>query len=310
LGDLNGNGLLDLNEIGALRSTSTPGTSTVQPGYRNPTTREAGLGYERELPGGMGFKAQYFYSWYIRGATDSNLLIPPSAYTPVSYLDPGPDGKVGTADDRQITVYNLNPAFVGLSQIQRQTVPGTWKRSHALNLTLTRRMANGFQIITSYTRNRIRESTLTDPNNPNATINTRNIVSLLEAPNAFKLLGSKTLPYGFAFSANYQFQNGLPYNRTLSVAGLNQGQFSIVADPPGTWRYDNVSELDIRIEKQVKLPKGQQMGFMLEGYNMLNASASTDSDGVGIGTITGGNFGIIAKVMPARTWRLGYRYTF
>jgi hypothetical protein len=177
-------------------------------------------------------------------------------------------------------------------------------------------MANGFQLMTSYGRNHIRQNGIgsgaanTDPSNPNNQINNEGIVSQLEAPNSFKALGSKTFRYGLQFSANYQFQNGLPYNRVLNVTGLNQGQFTIVADPPGTWRYDNVSELDIRIEKQVRLPKGQQMGFMLEGYNMFNASASTDSDGPGIGTVTGGNFGIISKVMPPRTWRLGYRYMF
>jgi len=165
-------------------------------------------------------------------------------------------------------------------------------------------------MMASYARNHIRQNGLADPNNPNAAINNADIVSPFEAPQAFKMLGSKALPYGLQVAANYQFQNGLPYNRMLNVNGLSQGQFAIVADAPGTWRYDNVSELDIRIEKQLKLAKGQRMVFMLEGYNMFNASASTDSDGPGIGTITGGNFGIISKVMPPRTWRLGYRYTF
>ena len=310
MGDLNGNHLLDLNELGALRNTTTPGTSTVGAGYRNPTTNETGIGYDRELPGGVALKTQYFYSWYVRGNTDVNIANPRSAYSPVSYLDPGPDGKTGTGDDKQITVYNLDPAFVPLSTIQRQTIPGTWKRSHAFSVGLQKRMANGFQMMASYARNHIRQNGLADPNNPNAAINNADIVSPFEAPQAFKMLGSKALPYGLQVAANYQFQNGLPYNRMLNVNGLSQGQFAIVADAPGTWRYDNVSELDIRIEKQLKLAKGQRMVFMLEGYNMFNASASTDSDGPGIGTITGGNFGIISKVMPPRTWRLGYRYTF
>jgi hypothetical protein len=294
-----------------LRSTSTPGTSIVQPGYQNPTTKETGLAFEAVLPGNIGFKTQYFYSWYVDGNADANILQPRSAYSPVPYLDPGPDGKAGTADDKALTVYNLSTAFTTLSQIQRSTIPGTWKRSHSISVSAQKRMANGLQLFTSYSRNRVRQTTGVDPNNPNAQINNTDVVSPLDSPNSFKALGSYMLPKGdIQLSLVYGWQNGLPYNRLLNVTGLNQGQFTVIADAPGTWRYDNVNSLDIRVEKQVKLQKGQRVGLMLEGYNMFNASASTDSDGPGIGTITGGNFGIISKVMPPRTWRLGMRYTF
>jgi hypothetical protein len=311
LGDLNGDGLLELNELGTLRSTTNPGTTTIQPGFKNPTTKEASVSYEAELPGKIAFRTQYFYSWYINGETSINVAQPRSAYTAVPYLDPGPDGKVGTADDKQITVYSLDPSVITLSQIQHATTPGTWKRSHAFSVSVQKRLADSFQILTSYTRNHVRQDGLADPNNPNANINNLSAVSPLESPNNFKLSGTYMLPFGgLQLSGVYGWQNGLPYNRVLNVTGLPQGQFTIIADPQGTFRYDNVNSLDIRIQKQLKLAKGQQIGLMLEGYNMFNDNASTDSDGPGIGTVTGGNFGVISKIMPARTWRLGARYTF
>jgi len=39
--------------------------------------------------------------------------VPPQAFTPVSILDPGPDGIPGTFDDQQLTVYAQNPATLG-----------------------------------------------------------------------------------------------------------------------------------------------------------------------------------------------------
>jgi hypothetical protein len=39
--------------------------------------------------------------------------VPASAFTPVSILDPGPDGVPGTFDDQRLTVYAQNPATLG-----------------------------------------------------------------------------------------------------------------------------------------------------------------------------------------------------
>ena len=39
--------------------------------------------------------------------------VPAQAFTPVSILDPGPDGIPGTFDDQRLTVYAQNPATLG-----------------------------------------------------------------------------------------------------------------------------------------------------------------------------------------------------
>ena len=39
--------------------------------------------------------------------------VPAQAFTPVSILDPGPDGIPGTFDDQRLTVYAQNPATSG-----------------------------------------------------------------------------------------------------------------------------------------------------------------------------------------------------
>src|SRR4029077_2890439 len=40
----------------------------------------------------------------------------PSAFTPVTILDPGPDGVAGTFDDRPLIVYRQNPSTLGHDQ--------------------------------------------------------------------------------------------------------------------------------------------------------------------------------------------------
>jgi hypothetical protein len=50
--------------------------------------------------------------------------VPASAFTPVSILDPGPDGIPGTFDDRQLTVYSQSPATLGQGRYLLTNPPG------------------------------------------------------------------------------------------------------------------------------------------------------------------------------------------
>jgi hypothetical protein len=308
LGDLNRNNSLDLNELGNLVSRVVPRNNSIAPGLQNPTVKELGFGFERELPGGVGLKSQYYYSRHVDQYIETNTAIPRSAYTPVPYLDPGPDGRAGTTDDRNITVYNLDQAFVGQTAFVRATLPGLSKAAHSANVSITKRLASGWQLMSSYGFTRVWEDRPVDPNDPNAEIN-KDGRSLLDVPHSFKLVGSYKWANIMDFSASWNVNSGFPTDRVLNVNGMRQGQFTILADPTGTHRYDAQNLLDVRFEKQIRIG-GTRMALMLEGFNMLNSNASTTLDGAGVGTVTGGNFGLISKVTPPRTWRVGTRYTF
>lgn len=310
LGDLNGNNLLDLNELGPLVSKFVPRNNRLDPNLKNPFAEEVGLSYERELPAAMAFKAQYFYARYHDTVIPINTAIPPTAYLPVSMLDPGPDGIAGTGDDRQITVYSVERPFVGGAAFLRTNFPGVQRRAHSLSFTVQKKLSTRWQLLASYAFNRVRETQAVDATDPNARINATGRADV-DAPHDFKLVGSSLLPYDLQVSAQWQIHSGFPYDRQLQVFGLNQGQITILADPRGSYRHDTMSVLDTRIEKQVRLG-GSRLGLMFEGFNMLNSNASLDigTTDLGRGTITGGNFGQIIHPVSARTFRLGARFTF
>ena len=310
LGDLNGNNLLDpASELGALVSTVRARDNRFAPGFKNPNVREVGVSFERQLPLNLSFRTNYYYTQYYDQQVTTNIAIPANAFTPVPYLDPGPDGKEGTADDKNITVYNRAPGLTGSVSV-RSNYSEVSKRAHTFGVTIQKRLANGWQVLSTYNFNRIPENSIGDLNDPNVGINSEGR-STLESPHTLKFAGSYLLRQGSVqLSASWSIQQGQPYNRTLSVRGLNQGTFSITADPTGTWRYDTQNQLDVRGEKQFRLRGGKLIGLQVEGYNMLNNSATTILGSAGVGSVTGGNFGQISHVVPPRTFRLGTRFTF
>ena len=66
----------------------------------------------------------------------------------------------------------------------------------------------------------------------------------------------------------------------------------------------------MRGEKQFRLGGGKLIGLQIEGYNMFNNAATTILGSAGVGSVTGGNFGVISHVVPPRTFRFGSRFTF
>jgi hypothetical protein len=65
-------------------------------------------------------------------------------------------------------------------------------------------------------------------------------------------------------------QSGQPFGRTIS-ANLNYGSFPVLAEPVGTRRMDNVTLLDLRVEKAVRLRSGR-FALFVDVFNAFNAN--------------------------------------
>lgn len=310
LGDLNGDRLLQLNELGNLVSRVVPGNNKLDPNLENPTLRETGLVFEQNLGRGWGLSVQYANSRFSKTPITVNTAIPPSAYSPKSVVDPGPDGTSSTGDDRTITVYNIDPDFVKGSTFVRLNYDGVQRIAHTFSSTMQRRLSKGWQALATYSYNRVSETRAADLSNPNNLINVKGRASI-DAPHTMTLLGSYQLPWALQVSGQWQINSGYPYDRMLQVFGLNQGSITIFAEPTGTYRHDTRSLLDVRLEKQIPIRSGK-VGLMLEGFNVLNNNASVDftATDIGRGRTTGPNFGRVSRIVPARTARFGIRYTF
>ncbi len=67
-------------------------------------------------------------------------------------------------------------------------------------------------------------------------------------------------------------QSGQPFGRTFSTT-LNYGRsVRILAEPMDTRRMDNITILDVRVEKGFRLAEGRRVAVFVDGFNLLNAN--------------------------------------
>jgi hypothetical protein len=123
----------------------------------------------------------------------------------------------------------------------------------------------------------------------------------------FKLQGTYFLPYGFSISSNFIAQTGKPIARMLPVLGMEQGSFSVMAEPRGvTFRLDPYYMLDFRLEKRFNFSRGAAANISADFFNLLNSDAMT-------GTVDIGTSELFMKpdvITPPRRIQLSLRLIF
>src|SRR5262249_5423114 len=106
--DLNGNRILDgPQELGRLLTTvGGAGFVKVDRGLRHAYGEEASTHFEQELVPFLSARASYVYKNTRNGWAEVDLARV-NAYTiPYAFLDVGPDGVRGTADDQPLALYD------------------------------------------------------------------------------------------------------------------------------------------------------------------------------------------------------------
>jgi len=76
----------------------------------------------------------------------------------------------------------------------------------------------------------------------------------------------------------------------------------IFATPLNAYRQDNISVVDLRVEKTVALGPQVKVRLFLDGFNLANAYAAET-----ITTTAGANFQQPTAIMAPRTARIGFR---
>src|SRR5262245_60468773 len=220
------------------------------------------LGVERELPADFSVAVQYVGRRFgdIWALTDTG-----SQYAPVERRDPGPDGRLNTADDGGfVAVFELlNPA----QSFSRLTNPeGAYRRYHAIQAMAQKRFSRTWQLLGSYTRSTLRgnvdagagdnraSGNETDQDggffNPNRRSNADG-PSAFDYTHQFNVQGMYVVPAwgGVNVSGSYRFLSGGAAGRTATITGLQQGNQTVRIEPRGTRRIDGASAIDARIEK-------------------------------------------------------------
>src|SRR5262245_22898983 len=264
---------------------TTGTTTTIDPNFRRPYTDEYSFGVDRELMANFKLSAAYTHR------REKNLQASanpdnPYATTPTTAVDPGIDGIVGTGDDGTYSFFQRISAANRTLITNDPTVLQSYK---GLELTLTKRLSNRWQMLAGYTyrRNRIENSSVdVSPNfliNANGNITSDGQVTgasrcagcaaaNADRPNQFKLTGMYVLPWQeLILSGNFRSQQGPAYTRQISRALAIGAAQTINLEPLGSTLIGTLTTIDLRAGKLFRFNNNRSLETSIDFDNLMNA---------------------------------------
>ena len=152
-----------------LTATSGGGTNrSIDQNLKGPYVDEITTGFDMGLNRTMTVQFNYVYKKDGNGNKSINTALPYDAYTvQTTGVDPGPDNKVGTADDQTLTVYSVPRTYPGFGQnVERIVQAEGNNRYHAFGVTFNKQYANNWSFLFSFDRD-YRDLRDNAPRNPN-----------------------------------------------------------------------------------------------------------------------------------------------
>ncbi|MDE3156422.1 MAG: TonB-dependent receptor [Acidobacteriota bacterium] len=218
---------------------------------------------------------------------------------------------------RIINLYNVppgNPNFGkttdGGPQISAVTYDGLVNYDGVI-VAFNKRLSHHYQFGLSYTGSRARDNLLTgnvgstfaNNNNPGLDYGPSN----LSVPHVFVGNGTVTLPWDVNFGAIVYWRSGSVFSprgiQDLDGDGLVDQRDTTV--PRNSFRTKAYADIDLRGEKVVRLPGGQQISILAEAFNLFNRANVASVNGV-----EGPSFGQPVSFLPGREIQIGIRYLF
>ncbi len=275
--DTNRSGIWEPGEEGDLIDSSGDGAvNTLDPRLRLSGVKEATAWIEHELPASIGVSTGVVWRTEGNPYASQDVNRPFEAYThAVDVPDPGGDGLVGTADDSSsIRVYELGPDFVELPFVNVvRNVPGSDSHYWTWEVTANKRFNGRWSLVAGFDHTWSRASVLAlTPND------------LINAPGGqrrsttwtAKVYGTYAARWDVLITPSVRHQSGEPFGRTF-IAELENDVVEVLAEPIGTRRMDNVTLLDVRVEKGIRLPGERRAAVFVDVYNLLNANPEQSS---------------------------------
>jgi hypothetical protein len=325
--------------IARAKSQFVARSNSIDPNLKDPRDDEIMFAFQRELAANWSFNVDWIQRWFKDQTVDQNCYgLTNTDGTPncagvasTVYIqnraahDFGPDNLNGTADDRDLSVYQVRPEFLGRDAIfhtncGNNSPVSCTQRYKAVEISISKRMSDRWQLQSSYVWSRLDGDLVLDYTNPN---NAYPFVGqgrgTADQPHAFKLLGSYQAPYGITVGANYQALSGLPIDRTLNVT-FSQGTAALRMEPRGTYRADFLNLLSLRADKGFRF-SGHRAAFVAELHNVMNSSAGQNSYGsvtrgfasqaaFDAGRLGTSYFGRVQEIVAPRVLKIGVRLDF
>jgi hypothetical protein len=350
--DPNGDGLFQFGEQDSFRSQYIPGEGTaIDPDLYAPMTNEFTFGIDHEIvdnvllsvtgiirgrDGDTGTvdlgrpfgpmignaRCQAECTPTFEDGSPRDLYDP---YVPVTAVDPGNDGIIGTADDGgPVTVYTLDPNTYGTS-VDLTTNVDDWGfedylHYRGVSLVLSKRWSDNWQVLASYDYGT--NYSKGAATSPNGLYNNRRANNA--RPHNFKFTGNYLIAEpigvnlgvfvraqsGSALGADYEYDGS--YLDTLGpFDDQDDTDIRLTASAEGDpalgrpEREDFTTIVDFRAEKQVTIGKYGVVHFYFDVFNLFNANTVTSlTDNVGR------NWLRINDVLSPRVIRLGGAWDF
>jgi hypothetical protein len=290
-------------------ATTLAGTIQLDPNITSPYSHDASIYLERQVSESIGTRVGFVYKTEDDLIAQYNPGRPIEAYTvPYTVIDSGVDGVIGTADDGTLHLLGVpNTADVNtrfpLTNVTQNTP--RFSRYKTVEASMNKRLANRWaaQIGGSYTM--AHDFPGAYPNSPNGVFDEDNTRW------DFKLSGTYEAPYGIRLSPLVRHQAGANFARTFSVGAASATAAGAIfsgtvnVEPVNSNRHDNITVLDLRVDRGFNLGGGIRVRAFLDLFNMTNSSAAETR------TITTGTaFLRPTAVLAPRTMRIGARLSF
>jgi hypothetical protein len=300
-------------EFHALERRGGVAVESLDPELELPVLDEVAGWIERELPGRIGVRTGVVWRGEHQHFVRQNANQPFTAFTvPVTVADPGPDGLVGTVDDGPfVRAYDLRTEIAALPPVNIvRNVPGSSSHYWTWAIGASRRadgrwtFGAGFAHTwhrdqsAGYSGQAVRNNVypLTPNDLSNAGTGGRHEFRTWTA----KAYGTYEGPWGVRATPVLRHQAGQPFGRTFVTAAPSYGTFRMLAEPVGTWRMDNITIVDVRVEKRIRLHNNWRLAPFVDVFNLLNANPEQNSI-----WSSGPSFLRPVTIVPPRIARIG-----
>jgi hypothetical protein len=115
-----------------------------------------------------------------------------------------------------------------------------------------------------------------------------------------KIYGTYEGPWGIRVTPYLRHLSGQPFGRTFTTT-LNYGNVRVLAEPIGTRRMDNITIVDLRIEKGVRLLGSRRIAGFVDVFNLLNVNPEQNM------SWSSGTFLRPLSIVPPRIARVGMK---
>ena len=323
-GCIAGDKTFQVGEQGSLSSSALAGTTSVDPNLAQPYSTQVTLYLERQISEGVGARVGFVLNKINNQFETFQPLRPASAYTvPFNFVDKGPDNITGTSDDQNLTFYGIPSTLISgctatttsvtptcayptNNVVQNAAENGTYK---TIEFSVNKRQSHHYSLGAGAGYTWQHDFTATFPNTPNGPFD-YDYRSL-----SFKLNAQYQAPFGISISPVYRFQAGQNFARTLSVLapascacsfsaarGSSLANTTVYATLYNANKQDNLSVLDVRVEKTVSFASTAKVRVFLDVFNIANSYA-----GETIVQATGATYLQPTAILGPRTARIGAR---